>query len=160
MKLPLLLAALLAVTDSANTGDWIRLDLNSGYSSLDQVRILTQPRAGYNAGTDKVKIFKDDGDCVDDTAFLEGDDIPEKNWECCKLWALEGFKVWPEQQDKKASKDFYVDYKYDGGDTCGTVEEHATFPTVMPKGTYNSYMVQAYETGGLEQYNRVLQFPK
>jgi hypothetical protein len=160
MKLPLLLAALLAVAASANSGDWVRLELTTGHRAYDQVRILTQPRAGYSAATDHIKVFHPDGACVDEGALLEGDDVPTEYWECCKISSLKGFKVWPEQQDATVHHKFYVDYKYTGGSSCGKVEEHASYPTLMSAGTYNSYMVQAYETGETQAYDRVIQFPK
>jgi hypothetical protein len=191
MKLSLLLGALLALTSSANTGDWLQLELTAGNRAYDQVRILTQPRVGYSAATDHIKVFHaeddpststkasksssssrksssataggtstDDGDCIDEGALLEGDDVPTEYWECCKISSLEGFKVWPEKQDVTVGNSFYVDYKYTGGSSCGKVEEHASYPTLMSAGTYNSYMAQAYETGGLQAYDRVIQFPK
>jgi hypothetical protein len=194
MRLSLLLGALLAVTSSANTGDWLQLELTAGNQAYDQVRILTQPRAGYSAATDHIKVFHaehdlpsstkttksskksssataggaggaggtstDDGDCVDEGSLLEGDDVPTEYWECCKTSSLKGFHVWPEQQDVTVGNSFYVDYKYTGGSSCGKVEEHASYPTRMSAGTYNSYMVQAYEPGGIQAYDRVIQFPK
>jgi hypothetical protein len=162
MKLPLLLAALLAVTASADSGDLVRLELTAGNSAYDQVRILTQPRVGYSADTDHIKVFHPDGDsvCVDEGSLLEGDDVPTEKGECCKKSSLKGFKVWPEKQDVHVSNSFYVDYKYTGGSSCGKVGEHASYPTLMSAGTYNSYMVQAYETGGIQAYDRVVQFTK
>jgi hypothetical protein len=163
MKLTLLLAALLPVTasaDSGDSGDWVRLELTAGYRGYDQVRILTQPKAGYSAATDHIKVFHPDGDCVDEGVLLEGDDVPTEYWECCKISSLEGFKVWPEKQGVTVGNSFYVDYKYTGGSSCGKVEEHASYPTLMSAGTYNSYMVQAYVTGGIQAYDRVVQFPK
>jgi hypothetical protein len=160
MKLPLLLAALLAVTASADSGDWLQLNLASGHRDYDQVRILTQPRAGYSAATDHINVFHPDGYCDEEGALLGGDDVPTEYNECCKISSLEGFKVWPEKQDVNVPNSFYVDYKYTGGSSCGKVEEHASYPTLMSAGTYNSYMVQHYETGGIEAHDRVLQFPK
>eukprot|EP00980_Cylindrotheca_fusiformis_P020404 scaffold7427_cov162-Cylindrotheca_fusiformis.AAC.3 len=217
MKLTLLTIAWLAATASANSGDWVTLNMNSGSSAIDQVRILTKPRAGYNPATDKVKVYQKSGNCIDDDALLEGHDVPVKYYECCKKHNLKGFKVWAEQQNVeiKDSDELYVDFlyddressskpnnglgevvrlssgvrgnrvggrklqrdnrnnrvgngngignggndSYDGGTTCGAVKEHSDFPTVMGAGTFNSYMVQTYSTGGIELFDRVLQFP-
>eukprot|EP00980_Cylindrotheca_fusiformis_P020848 scaffold7836_cov131-Cylindrotheca_fusiformis.AAC.1 len=77
------LTFLLVATAGANSdGSWVRLELNSGLSSIDQVRILTKPRAGYSAQNDAIQIFKKDGGCLDESSLLVGVEVPFETWEC------------------------------------------------------------------------------
>eukprot|EP00980_Cylindrotheca_fusiformis_P023289 scaffold10331_cov73-Cylindrotheca_fusiformis.AAC.1 len=63
MKLHLFLPALLAAAASAFSGDTIKLEMFAGGDDIDQFRIVTKPRNGYDPFTDVIEVYKTDGGC-------------------------------------------------------------------------------------------------
>eukprot|EP00980_Cylindrotheca_fusiformis_P013272 scaffold3374_cov141-Cylindrotheca_fusiformis.AAC.3 len=159
MKLPLLLSALLATAASAFSGDTITVDIVSSSSDLDQFRIVTKPRPGYNPATDKVEVYKKGGYCVDANEIMDGDDTPKSSSDCC--WNIREFHIWPEKQNVEIGSNFILDYKYGGGGQCSKPNGRGYNRVTVGPGTYNSYMIQVWTNNWMDtHFERVIRFPK
>eukprot|EP00980_Cylindrotheca_fusiformis_P017242 scaffold5322_cov88-Cylindrotheca_fusiformis.AAC.4 len=174
MKLSLLLPALLlpstasaffwnrgTVDDSPSddfSGDSIEVSIISTNSDLDQFRIVTKPRPGYDPSTDKVEMYEKYGSCVGSDEILDGDDTPKVSADCC--WNTRNFHIWPEKQNVEVGSDYNLDYTYGGGGQCSSSSDSKKKVAVDP-GMYNSYMVQVYSKNWWSTtYERVIRFPK
>eukprot|EP00980_Cylindrotheca_fusiformis_P013274 scaffold3374_cov141-Cylindrotheca_fusiformis.AAC.5 len=155
LKKALLVAAMLASTARANSGDSITVDIWSKNSlAMDQVRIVTRPRPGYDPAIDTVEVYQKNGKCVDADELMGGDRTPKVPNDCC--WDIKGFHIWPELQNVEVGKRFDVDFKYE--DTCAVIDSNSNHAS-LNAGTYNSYMVQVHESDWQwKNFERVVRF--
>eukprot|EP00980_Cylindrotheca_fusiformis_P020280 scaffold7330_cov146-Cylindrotheca_fusiformis.AAC.19 len=162
MKITLLVAALVAVTASAKPtafwGDTIEVEIwDKSSEAMNQVRIVTKPKPGYNPAVHTVEVYQKNGKCVDADEFMDSDSTPKKPDECC--WGIKGFHIWPEQQNVEIGNSFDVDFKYRDDDACAVVDSNYYRGSVLGAGTYNSYMVQVHEEDWRwTKHERVIRF--
>lgn len=127
-------------------GDIIQLKLVVS-KTVDQLRILTKPRAGYNPANDAPSVWDMRGNTCKDVSSVDFIFAPiDDESKCCKLPSLDGFNLWPEKQGYTipanskiiAQEHFPLDngcFERKGGKTDSY--------TLQAGETLNSYMVQA-----------------
>eukprot|EP00980_Cylindrotheca_fusiformis_P012252 scaffold2993_cov154-Cylindrotheca_fusiformis.AAC.1 len=142
--------ALLATTASAFSGDTIKVEIFAGGSDLDQFRIITKPRNGYDPFIDYMEVYKPDGGCVDAKEIKNGDDAPKFFY---TLRSYKGFNIWADKQNVDVGSSFKVDYVYEGSQ-CKRIDTYQNYKYVEP-GTYNAYFIHVKSA----EEKRVIRFP-
>jgi hypothetical protein len=163
MKLTLFISALLATIVAAQKaeGDFIRISLVAG-KVYNQLRIITEPRDDYSAEADKPSIWLGKG-CESAEADVWVDTPVDHPSKCCMKEYLNNFKIWEEEQGVTLNANIYADHVHSDafdGKCVNTTDNRV--PKLITKGkTYNSYMVQAYKTGKVQEiFEYLIEFHK
>lgn len=123
-------------------GSIVRFKMTAS-GSTDQIRVLTQPRPGFDPVADKPSIFTLDGGGCDDSShndfiFESVDD----NTKCCFQEHLNGFKMWEEKQNYMVEDDILAQDIFEPNAECFERKTKDYGDHVIPYGEYNVYMIQ------------------
>jgi len=166
VKLHLSLAAAFAACTLINAqkarGSIFRLKTRSK-DYVDQVRILTKPKNGYDAENDHPTVYMIDNGCEDVTIvdFIIGPVDDESK--CCEMESLDGFNLWAEKQDYtipyginiKAQETFNPGVSCSERTSVTDVQDYE----LLPGEQYNSYMAQVWSNNNTELYTEnVIEF--
>ena len=156
--------AALALTSAEKApGDIIQMKMVT-IGQTDQIRILTKPRPGYNPANDAPSVWnmKDGCEDVSSVDFIFSD-VDEES-KCCKLESLDGFNLWPEQQDYTipAGANIVAEEKFALDNGCFQRTSGSGGSNTLQAGrTYNSYMAQTLSHDKSEEFfDNVIEFHK
>lgn len=157
------IAAFALSTEATAPGDILQMKMVT-IGQTDQMRILTKPRPGYDPATDAPSIWNMQDGCevVSSVDFIFAP-VDEQS-KCCKLESLDGFNLWPEQQDYTipTGADIVAQEQFALNNGCFERSSKSDDSYILQAGQkYNSYMAQTLSHDkSTEHFDNVVEFHK
>ncbi|KAL3935356.1 MAG: hypothetical protein SGBAC_009114 [Bacillariaceae sp.] len=154
-------AAFALCTEAKAPGDILQMKMVT-IGQTDQMRILTKPRPGYDPATDAPSIWNVQDGCevVSSVDFIFAP-VDEQS-KCCELESLDGFNLWPEQQDYTipTGADIVAQEQFALNNGCFERSNKSGDSYILQAGQkYNSYMAQTLSHDkSTEHFDNIVEF--